>query len=257
MKLAFLIAGCLCCGACGDRPHALGVTTNSVRITRALLEPSPADLAARVVDGREDFRADLVGDPTPERLVRLPRTNTIEVRDASGSRVGAVTTVHYITDFGTMTAADGAPRLVVYTYPNADKGATYAVFNRSLHEETHWEEFPATSQFATAAWNGGPAVFYLQQDTLIARDPDGTLLTRLPVPEGNIFSRVMVLNLSDTRLALVASGNGYTPFHMVAVYDAGKLVYHEVADEHAFELGPSAGGFVVSTRSSRWAYRVP
>ena len=39
MKLAFLIAGCLCCGACGDRPHALGVTTNSVRITRALLEP--------------------------------------------------------------------------------------------------------------------------------------------------------------------------------------------------------------------------
>jgi hypothetical protein len=51
VKLAFLLVGCLCCGACGDRPHALGVTTNSVRITRALLEPSPADLAARVVDG--------------------------------------------------------------------------------------------------------------------------------------------------------------------------------------------------------------
>ena len=62
--------------------HALGVTTNSVQITRARLEPSPTDLAARVVDGREDFRADLVGDPTPERLVRLPRSNTIEVRDA-------------------------------------------------------------------------------------------------------------------------------------------------------------------------------
>jgi hypothetical protein len=66
-----------------------------------------------------------------------------------------------------------------------------------------------------------------------------------------------VINAGAGRLVLVASGNGYTPFHLVAVYEEGQLVFHEIGDEHAFDLSRAANGFVVSTRSAQWEYRVP
>lgn len=137
-----------------------------------------------MIDGYNDREGDVTGDTAPERLVYLPKSRTIEVRDRSGARVGAVTTPYHVTTFGTVEAADGSSRLVVYWYPNASQGATYAVFDRELRPEAQWDEFPATSRFATTIWRGSPAVFYLQGDVLVGRDPDGRLLTRLPVPGG-------------------------------------------------------------------------
>lgn len=272
MKPVLLLAMCAVCVACGQRPAVTGITTNRSGLVKTRLGPSPADLAARVIDGRSDQRGQLVGDPAPERLVRLPGSDTIEVRNAADVRIAAVTTPFHITDFGTVAApdgvADGSAQLVVHTYPNASQGATYTVFagnvfDGHLREVTRWDELPATSRFATASWRGSPAVFYLQGDVLVVRAADGRQLARLPAPDAGMFSEVHVLTASDARVpgretvVVVASGNGYTPYHMVAVYDAGQLVFHEVGDEHAFEVSSSAGGFVVSTRSARWEYRLP
>jgi hypothetical protein len=61
-------------------------------------------------------------------------------------------------------------------------------------------------------------------------------------------------------MIVLASGGGYTPYHMVCVYNpAGELVFQEVRDENAFELEADAQqpAFVVVTRSSRWRYEVP
>jgi hypothetical protein len=265
-----LLTMCAVCVACGQRPEITaaraameaGVITDRLDLVKTHLGPSPPDLVARVVDGRSNRLEQLVGDGAPERLVRLAFSDTIEVRNVSGMRVGSVTMPFHITDFGTTSAADGVSQLVVSMYPNARKSSTYAVFDSSLREVTRWEEFPVTSRFATASWRRPgqpvvPAVFYLQGDRLVTRTTDGRLLARLPPPGGEIFSEVHVIDADAARLVLVASGNGYTPFHLVAVYEEGQLVFHEIGDGHAFELSPAANGFVVSTRSARWEYREP
>ena len=264
MKTMLLVTMCAVCVACGQRPDVTAaeaakaaMTTNRLDLVKTRLGPSPPDLAARVVDGRNDRREQLVGDATPERLLRLSFSDTIEVRNANDVRVGAVTMPFHITDFGTTPAPDGESQLVVSMYPNTGKGSTYAVFDSGLREVSRWEEFPVTSRFATASWRGGPAVFYLQADALVARATDGRVLARLSVPGGEIFSEVHVIDAGDARLVLVASGDGYTPFHLVAVYEGGQLVFHEIGDEHAFDLSRTMSGFVVSTRSAQWEYRVP
>lgn len=257
MKAALLLAMSALCVACGQRPAVIGITTNDLHLRKTRLGPSPADLAARVVDGRKDRREQLVGGPTPERLVRVSHGDTIEVRTAADERVAAVTMPFHITDFGATTSADGRPRLVVSMYPNARGSSTYAVFDANWHEVARWQEQPVTSRFATASWRGGPAIFYLQGNALVVRATDGRPVTRLPAPGGGVFRDVQVLSATDARLVLLASGNGYTPFHLVAVYQAGELVFHEIDDEHAFDLSWSETGFVVSTRSLRWEYSVP
>jgi hypothetical protein len=94
---------------CGAAPP-LGTTTNTVEITKTRLGASPSDLASRVVDGYNDREGDVTGDTAPERLVYLPKSRTIEVRDVAGVRVGSVTSPDHVTSFGSVGAADGSSR---------------------------------------------------------------------------------------------------------------------------------------------------
>jgi len=80
----------------------------------------------------------------------------------------------------------------------------------------------------------------------------------LSLPEGNKFRSVYLEpGLHDTTI-VVASGDGFTGFHMVGIYDQkGDLRYQEIAKEHAFSLEAdrSEPKFQVVTRSSIVDYR--
>jgi hypothetical protein len=148
-------------------------------------------------------------------------------------------------------------RLVLYTYPNKQKGGTFRVLDGAFEQVSMWDEFPAPGRFTIGEWGAGqPALFYLQGDAIVVRSSSGARLQELRVPEGQMFRNVFVRTLANGRVAIVLSGSGHTPYHMVCVYEGTRLLLQDVQDEHAFDLESTdrGSGFVVTTRTSRWQY---
>jgi hypothetical protein len=74
-----------------------------------------------------------------------------------------------------------------------------------------------------------------------------------------LFNVRQSARIAGDRTVILASGNGYTPYHMVCVYHStGKLVFQDIANEQAFELQAreTASDFTVVTRSSEWRYTI-
>src|SRR4029079_9049361 len=143
-------------------------------------------------------------------------------------------TSNYLTDFGALPRRRPAhAELVLYTYPNRnDRGGTSAVPTPNRLEVARGEEPIAPGRFSVATWRGRPALYYLAGDTVIVRGARGEPLARLDAPEGRNFRDVYALELPGGWTAAVASGNGYSPFHAVYVYNAAdKLVFQEVNNE--------------------------
>jgi hypothetical protein len=76
------------------------------------------------------------------------------------------------------------------------------------------------------------------------------------MPEGRMFRAVTVKPLSNGRIVAVSSGSGYTPYHMVCIYDGDRLVFRDIEPEHAFDVDVVEGGagFVLTARMSAWKY---
>lgn len=245
---------------CGHAPSRLGVVLDEVGMSRSRMGPAPPDVFDRnYLPGTTTRvkKADVLGDGAPELLVEMTRGEGVEIRNQSGVLIKAVRTPEYLTDFGFVAAAGEAKaRLVLYTYPNASKGGTFTVMNEALEPIATWEENPPPGRFGVGEWAGQPALFYLQNDTLVVRSSSGAKLQELPAPEGRMFRDVFVQALGKERTAVVVSGSGYTAYHMVCVYDGARLVFAEVETEHAYGVEPVAAesGFVVTTRESRWRY---
>jgi hypothetical protein len=241
--------------ACGSRPPQIGIRLNQLAMTKTRVGDSPQDVATL----QRPYEADVLGDETPEVIAALDDGRGIEIRDRSGTGLARIPTTDYLTDFGAVPdPASGKHNLVLYLYPNATNGGTFRIVTAGQREVAAWEENPPPGRFAVAAWRTAPALFYLQNDTLIVRSAAGQPLARLEAPDGRHFQRLHVRNVSGGRTVVLASGSGYTPYHMVCVYDEdGRLLFQDVADEHAFELASRADDstFVVVTRSSRWEYR--
>jgi hypothetical protein len=246
--------------SCGETPSSLGVLINTINVTERRVGPAPANLATSEFespDSLDDFRrwkaADVNGDGTAERLVELPKGGGVQVRDESGQVVRDITTYEYLTDFGGIGG-----NVVLYTYPNKEGGGTFRIVTLQGTELARWRENPPPGRFDVSKWNGGDAIVYLQGDTVVVRSPAGDELRRLPAPQGSKFRSVSLEpGIRDTTIVL-ASGDGYTGFHMVGIYDEkGDLRYQEIAREHAFSLEAdgSQPRFQVVTRSSTVEYR--
>lgn len=245
---------------CGHSPSRLGVLRDEVGISRSRVGASPRDVFERDYLPGTTTRvktADVVGDGAPELLVEGTRGEGIEVRNQSGVLIKAVRTPDYLTDFGAVAAATGTGSvLVLYAYPNAAKTGTFTVFDRSLAATARWEEGPPPGRFASGEWARQPALFFLQKDTIVIRSASGTKLQDLPAPDGRMFRDIFVQPLGNGRTAIVVSGSGYTPYHMVCVYDGARLVFADVEMDHAYGVERDGGGpgFVVTTRENRWRY---
>jgi hypothetical protein len=268
MKRLLLTGVMLAVTGCGHTPSHLGVRLDEVGMSRSRIGPAPADVASRPFLPNSSTRviqADVLGDEKPELLVEAPGGSGVEIRDQSGALIKMVTTPEYLTDFGAVPEAGAKKqRLVLYTYPNKQKGGTFRVLDGAFEQVATWDELPPPGRFGVWEWGGQPALFYLQGDALVVRSSSGARLQELRVPEGHMFRDVFVRTLADGRTAIVLSGSGYTPYHMVCVYEGTRLILQDVEDEHAFGLQSTDGGsglgsgfksgFVVTTRNSRWQY---
>jgi hypothetical protein len=248
---------------CGSSPSRVGITVNQISVSKVRLGNSPADLAMRQVALSSPWarvQADVLGDAAPEVLSPLPGGRGLEIRNQAGTRLGMVETAEYLTDFSTVPSwTSDKQNFVLYTYPNTERGGTFRVLAPDQQELATWTVMPAPGRFTVAAWKGTTALFYTHGDSIEVRAPTGEGLMRLPAAEGHLFQSIRVATLSEDRLVVLLSGDGYTPYHMVCVYDlAGQLLFQEIADEHAFELEaePNASSFVVFARSSRWEYTI-
>lgn len=255
----------LSCG--GEKPASLGVLVNEIGLSRTDAGKSPADLSGRGLDGslRKVLEADITGDAAPERIVERRDLKALEVTDPSAGETRTFRTTDYITGFAAAPSASGGKHdLVVYTYPNERGGGTFRVIDGSFRELTRWEESPPPGGIAAGTHDGRPAVYYLQDERLVIRATDGSLIARLAAPQSGPFRPRAVDALADGRFVLLGSGEGYSPYHMVAVYEPdGRLVFQAMAREHAFalEIEPGGEAFTVLARSRRWKYapggRVP
>jgi hypothetical protein len=248
---AFAVAA----GACGHTV-ASGELVNTINVTHTRFGDAPVDVASAqfVPDSFQRVRTgDLTGDAVAEELLELPRGRGVQIRAAGGGPNRVIETDEYLTDFGTLGG-----NLVLYTYPNPSRGGTFRIVTPSGTELVRWSVHPPPGQFDVAPWNGAEAIAYLQGDEVVVQSATGEELRRLPAPQGSKFRSIYLEPGVNGATIVLASGNGYTPAHMVAVYDAtGTLRYQNVVKEHAFRLEArqTEPAFRVVTRTSILEYR--
>ncbi len=270
-----LVAG-LFASACGAHIAQLGILTNQVGMSREILGPSPPGLFAEGLADPANARrsgyarlkrADVMGDEALEILVELkPRTighGGVEIRDQSGHPLARVMTRHYLSDFGAVHASrTDKMDLVLCEYPTAmhpNRQSTFSIL--TLPDQrllATWDEVPPACRFAAGPWNGKEALFYFQGDGLTVRSPDGQLQTRIGVPNGNAFRDIYVGAIDGRYTAVLGSGNGYTPYHTVCLFDSsGQLVFQEIEKGHAFKLETNEGKTTLEIwdGSNRWRYK--
>ena len=261
-RVGIVVVAAISCG-CGNSVKDIGVLVNTAGVTKESAGTSPREAPGRdVLPGtlRTIRAGDLLGDDRPETIVESEERKSLEVRGENG-QVAKVPFEDYIADF-TVVPGNGEANgsLVVHTYPNSQGGSTFTVLGfpgaRTL---ATWDEKPPASQGVHAgAWNGSVAIFYLAGDTVVIRGPRGEAVARLPLRGATAFSRIYTVSLGGERTAAALSGDGYTPYHAVAIFDRdGTLLFHEQAPEHAFSVtsdGESA--FRVETRSEVWRYQM-
>lgn len=241
----------------------MGITVATLSVTKRAEGPSPADVATKswLPGTSQRFaRGDVLGDGRDEVIVVRPDLSGVEIRDESGSVRARLAARYFVTAVGTVPSPSAGKRnIALYLYPDERRGGTFRIVTAENREVATWQEFPAPGLFTVSSWHGRPALLYLQHDTLVARGIDGAPLARLPAPEGRTFRDVYVTPLADGRTAAIGSGNGYTPYHMVCVYDAdGRLVFQEINREHAFGVRSEDSGraFIVTARSREWRYTI-
>ena len=218
--------------SCGETPRTLGVLTNTFNVTERRVGPAPANIASAEFESPDssiDFRraktADVDSDGTAERLVELPKGGGVQIRTENGRVVRDITTDEYLTDFGAIGG-----NVVLYTYPNKERGGTFRIVTLQGIELMRWHEQPPPGRFDVAEWNGVEAIVYLQGDTVVVRSAAGDELRRLSAPEGSKFRSVSLEPGVRGTTIVLASGDGYTGFHMVAIYDQkGDLRFQEIA----------------------------
>jgi hypothetical protein len=202
----------------------------------------------------------VTGDAAADRIVKVSSGRGLEVRDGSTANVVRLPTTEFVTDVELIReSSTDRHDLVILGYPNADRGGTLSVIRLpDTTPKAEWKEPASPGDVGIGQWQRMPAIFYFVPDAISVRASDGRELARVAVAGVYSFSRVHVGTLGDGRTAILGSGDGYTPYHMVAIVNGqGQLVFHEQADEHAWRLtvGGDGKSFDVDTRSKRWRYK--
>jgi hypothetical protein len=250
---ALIVVACVATG-CGRPPISSGVLVNEVSVEKTLVEP-----ALNGASTRARRQADVLGDSDLETLVALPRGEGIEVLDRLGRRLSVVSAPGYVTDFAALpTSSADKQDLVLYLYPNDSGGGTFTVLTPSQKPLASWREPLPPGGFAVGRWDGRDAIIYLRSGSLVMRSPEGQELIEVAVPASDPYDVRDAITVGP-RTVVLASGGGYTPFHMVIVLEAdGTLVFAEVAPDQASALeSTGAGAFTVRTRSGGWRYSLP
>jgi len=241
---------------CGARPEKLGVLIRTLDVTKVRVAAAPAGIVTqdRWPGTNERFtRADVLGDSRPESLLITNVYQSIDIRDSSGRWLRRIDRGGSITDVGGVPGGDGKDDILI------DERGAFTVVDAEGRPRAHWQEPHDPGRFAVAPWKGRPTVFYLLDDSVVLRSPRGELIGYLAAPQAHLFGRPYVAAVGS-RTVVVATGNGYTPYHMICVYEPdGTLAFQEMDDELAFAVAPdpAPGAFTVTTRTTVWRYTIP
>jgi hypothetical protein len=279
--------------SCGAHLTNVGVLSNPAGIAKTAVEASPpnihlwrwdvsvqpnADALEKIVHGKLNYGgfvyADVAGDDEDEVMMGGGAKEC--AASASGSSASAIVVASYSGERRFLLCTQGAGRvydfgaihasrpdkfdLVVCRYPVEQRASRFQILTvPDLKVVATWDEpNPAPCEFTVGRWGGQDAILYWQHgDVLTVRSPRGELLARVPIPDANAFKYVDVAPLKDDAMALVGSGNGYTPFHMVCVLDREhRLMFQDIEKEGAYKIEAAKDGraFDVWTTTTRWRY---
>lgn len=179
--------GCALLVGC-EAIEPVGVLVNHANVTKTLVGKSSPDLPfRRFVPGSFDRikRVDVVGDTVEDALVESDDRHGVDIQDGNGPFTLAITTPYFVTDFAPVpypTPKDRA--VVVATYPDENRGSSFTVFSLPDGKTiAAWQEYPPIKGFIDIGhWERATAVFYIHEEFIVIRTPDGTLQTRLPLP---------------------------------------------------------------------------
>jgi hypothetical protein len=274
--IAFAI-GSVFASACGAHIAQMGILVNHIGMSRELLGPAPPGVYEGQFADPDHLRrsgyarlkrADVLGDEAVELLVELRAGaghahGGVEIRDESGRTLIRVLTKHYLTDFGAVRSSrTDKMDLVLCEYPTAMRPHRQSTFSiLTLPDQqlvATWDEVPPACTFAAGVWNGHEALFYFQGDALTIRSRDGQLLRRIYVRNGNAFRDIHVGTTAGGYTAVLGSGDGYTPFHTVCLFDSnGQLVFQDIEKGHAVKLetDEEQSSWQIWDRVNRWGYK--
>ena len=246
-----------------------GVLVETISVKKELIGPAshpvPSLLKAFTGSMRVE-RADLLGDAALEQIVEVerPAGKGLEIRSDKDQVLDVIDTHAFLTDFAAIPSSrPGKSDLVLYLYPTRmrpQRQGTFVVMAMpDKREIASWDESPPPGRFGVGLWHNVPAVAYFQGNDLVVRKTDGGLLKRIDVYDGAAFGRLFMDTLGNGYVAVIGSGDGYTPYHTVLILDNnGEIVFQEINDEHArgLSVAENRTEMEVFTSRKKWRYRM-
>jgi hypothetical protein len=209
-------------------------------------------------------RADLLGDAALEQMVERKAGAGLEIRNEKDEVLNVIDTSAYLTDFSAIPSSrPGKSDLVLYLYPTRMRPQRQGTFQVMTMPDQRviasWDESHPPGRFGVGLWHDVPVVAYFQRNDLVVRRADGELLERVEVHDGAAFGTLFLETLSSGYIAVVGSGDGYTPYHTVLILDRdGEIAFQEIDDDHARGLIVGENGTEIDVITSRrtWRYRL-
>jgi hypothetical protein len=217
-----------------------------------LVQTIPCPASARFAVG------DVLAQPGHEILVELGRGRGLAVYGHDGARLTTIRTEGYLTAFHlARQAGDGRDRIVVYTYPNEDRGGTFQVLTGEGTSLAEWR-IGAISDFGVVRAETGEAeLLYPREDRLVRSSLRGQVLAELSAPGASFFARFSA-QPSSAGLVVLGSGSGYRPHHALWLYDrASRLRAMATGKGHAYGLLVDAmddSSILVGAEGAVWRY---
>jgi hypothetical protein len=220
-----------------------------------LLRTMPCGSSARFAVG------DVASDPGHEILVEMERGQGLAVFSRDGARLATIRAQGYLTAFHVAREAGAArDHVVLYTYPNEDRGGTFQVLTGDGTSLAAWRMGPISDFAVVRAETGEARLLYPQEDRLVLSSLRGQALAELNAPGVSFFAR-FAAQLSNGGLVVLGSGSGYRPYHALWIYDrTSRLRAMAVRKGHAYGFLVDAledASILVGSESAVWRYSVP
>lgn len=184
--------------------------------------------------------ADLTGDGRDEIVVETADGKGIAAYERSGRRLWAVDASGYVTALEALGVSEGDNvELVLHIYPGRQgrESGTYLVVTRDGRVKHEWSGSPIGDLEATPWRSEASSFLTLDDDAIAISSSSGERIQAVPVPDAGRFRELRAVELLSGDRVVLATGGGYWPYHLVAVFTAdGDLIYHEVGEERAYGL---------------------
>lgn len=245
LVLVIFLDGCLGMQKVPRFIRDTGVKTNQWQISKEHLESLPKGSWTLLDLGysSDAVKVDVMGNSDLEVLRSvvhrkgLVGTKTaLQIWSGQGKLLRTIPAAGYLTFFQAANIDDDQKKeLILYNYPSP-LGKTIEIFKADGTLLYSWDS-SLQGYFDVVDWNGSPHILSIEENAFAILSMDGVLVSRLAAPQAQYFRQIRGKQLSNGSLAILVSGDGYRPYHMVCIFDdRQELVFQEVVPGHAIGL---------------------